>query len=136
MTVSPRLCASICSRARSALSVARMAENRSALHHTLVSIDKETGMLCRVYVDSRRGHESMVIHHTDTIIFGDAPHTGMGCHRQVEVTRRLESRLFGEGRVASHVKGNLHTQHISAPIDTALDEIGKLRRPCPLPGRS
>ena len=45
-TVSPRACASRCSRERSADSVARMAENRSALHHTLVSIDSETGMPC------------------------------------------------------------------------------------------
>ena len=46
VTVSSLACASMCSRARSALSVARMAENRSALHHTLVSIDSDTGMPC------------------------------------------------------------------------------------------
>ena len=46
VTVSSRACASRCSLARSALSVARMAENRSPLHHTLVSMDSDTGMPC------------------------------------------------------------------------------------------
>src|SRR5205085_804402 len=55
-------------------------------------------------------------------------------HRQVEVTRNLEGGLFGEGRVAGHVEGNLHAQHISAPINTAPDEVGELRGLCPLPG--
>ena len=45
-TVSPLACASRCSRERSADSVARMAEKRSALHHTLVSMDSDTGMPC------------------------------------------------------------------------------------------
>ena len=44
VTVSSRPCASRCSRARSAPSVVRIAENRSALHHTLVSIDSDTRM--------------------------------------------------------------------------------------------
>ncbi len=47
MTVSPLACASRCSRERSAPSVVRIAENRSPLHHTLVSIDSDTGMSYR-----------------------------------------------------------------------------------------
>ncbi len=35
-----------CSRERSAPSVERIAQKRSPLHHTLVSIDSETGMSC------------------------------------------------------------------------------------------
>src|SRR4029079_7548699 len=46
VTVSPLLCASRCSRDRSAPSRGRSAENRSPLHQTLVSIDNETGMPC------------------------------------------------------------------------------------------
>jgi hypothetical protein len=42
--VSPFAWASRCSRARSAPSVARIAENRSPLNQTLVSIDSDTGM--------------------------------------------------------------------------------------------
>ena len=38
--------ASRCSRERSAPSVERIAQNRSPLHHTLVSIDSDTGMSC------------------------------------------------------------------------------------------
>jgi hypothetical protein len=44
--VSPLACASRCSRDRSAPRVERIAENRSPLHHTLVSIDNATGMSC------------------------------------------------------------------------------------------
>ena len=40
----PCSCASSCSLARSALSVARIAANMSPLHQTLVSLDSETGM--------------------------------------------------------------------------------------------
>jgi hypothetical protein len=43
-TVSPVLCASRWSRERSELSVARMAEKKSALHQTLVSIESDAGM--------------------------------------------------------------------------------------------
>ena len=46
VTVSPLACASRCSRERSAPSVERMAENRSPLHQTLVSMDSDTGMPC------------------------------------------------------------------------------------------
>jgi hypothetical protein len=46
VTVSPFACASRCSRERSAPRVVRIAENRSPLHHTLVSIDSDTGMPC------------------------------------------------------------------------------------------
>ncbi len=42
--VSPRAWASRWSRDRSALSVARIAEKKSALHHTLVSIDSDAGI--------------------------------------------------------------------------------------------
>ena len=42
--VSRLACASRCSRERSAPSVLRIAEKRSPLHHTLVSIDSDTGM--------------------------------------------------------------------------------------------
>ena len=44
MTPAPLACASKCSIARSALSVARIALKMSPLHQTLVSIDSETGM--------------------------------------------------------------------------------------------
>ncbi len=44
VTVSPATWASRCSRARSAPSVLRIAENRSPLHHTLVSIEIDTPM--------------------------------------------------------------------------------------------
>ena len=46
VTVSVFACASRCSRERSAPSVERMAQNRSPLHHTLVSIESDTGMSC------------------------------------------------------------------------------------------
>ena len=46
VTVSPFAWASRCSRERSAPSVARIAENRSPLNQTLVSIDSDTGMSC------------------------------------------------------------------------------------------
>src|SRR3954454_4997450 len=46
VTVSAFACASRCSRERSAPSVERIAQNRSPLHHTLVSIDSDTGMSC------------------------------------------------------------------------------------------
>ena len=42
--VSPRACASVCSRVRSALSVERIAVKRSAFHHTEVSLESEIGM--------------------------------------------------------------------------------------------
>jgi hypothetical protein len=42
--VSPFRCAVRCSDIRSAFSVERIAENMSPLHHTLVSIDSDTGM--------------------------------------------------------------------------------------------
>src|SRR5207248_4087416 len=87
-----------------------------------------------MYIDGRRGHEALLVHHADTVVFGDAPHAGVGGHRQVEVTSNLEGGLFGEGRVAGHVEGNLHAQHISAPINTTPDEVGELRGLCPLPG--
>ena len=44
MIVSSLAWASRWSRERSALSVARMAEKKSALHQTLVSIDSDAGM--------------------------------------------------------------------------------------------
>lgn len=44
VTVSPSLWASRCSRERSAPRVERIAENRSPLHQTDVSIDSDTGM--------------------------------------------------------------------------------------------
>ena len=44
MIVSLRACASRWSRERSALRVARIAEKKSALHHTLVSIEIDAGM--------------------------------------------------------------------------------------------
>src|SRR3954470_10337865 len=46
VTVSFLACASRCSRERSAPSVERIAQNRSPLHHTLVSIESDTGMPC------------------------------------------------------------------------------------------
>src|SRR6266702_2237136 len=87
-----------------------------------------------MYIDGGRDHEAMLVHHADTVVFGDAPHAGVGSHRQVEVTSNLEGGLFGEGRVAGHVEGNLHAQHISAPINTTPDEVGELRGLSPLPG--
>ena len=87
-----------------------------------------------MHIDGGRGHEAMFVHHADTVVFGDAPHTSVGCHRQVKVTRDLEGGLFGEGRVAGHVEGNLHAQHISAPVNATPDEVGELRGLCPLPG--
>src|SRR5437764_12926660 len=89
-----------------------------------------------MYIDGGRGHEAMLVHHADTVVFGDAPHTGVGCHWQVEVTSNLEGGLFGEGRVAGHVEGNLHAQHICAPINTTPDEVGEVRGLSPLPGRA
>ena len=47
VTVSCCAWASRCSRERSAPSVLRIAENRSPLHQTLVSIDSDTGMSWR-----------------------------------------------------------------------------------------
>src|SRR6266699_1528840 len=87
-----------------------------------------------MYIDGGRGHEAMLVHHADTVVFGDAPHAGVSSHRQGKVTRNLEGSLLGEGRVAGHVEGNLHAQHISAPINTTPDEAGELRGLCPLPG--
>ena len=43
-----------------------------------------------MHIDGGRGHEAMFVHHADTVVFGDAPHTSVGCHRQVKVTRDLE----------------------------------------------
>src|SRR5437588_2778360 len=87
-----------------------------------------------MHIDGGRGHEAMFVHHADTVVFGDAPHTGVGCHRQVKVTGNLEGSLFWEGRVASDVEGNLHTQHISTAVYAAPYEVGELRGLCPLPG--
>src|SRR5437660_12763289 len=87
-----------------------------------------------MYIGGGRGHEAMLVHHADTLVFGDAPQAGVGSYRQVEVTRNLEGGLLGEGRVAGHVEGNLHAQHISAPVNAAPDEVGELRGLCPLPG--
>src|SRR5437764_4241341 len=87
-----------------------------------------------MYIDGGRGHEAMLVHHADTLVFGDAPHAGVGSYRQVEVTRNLEGGLLGEGRVAGHVESNLHAQHIAAPVDAAPDEVGELGGLCPLPG--
>src|SRR5947209_12440242 len=87
-----------------------------------------------MYIDGGRGHEAMRVHHADTLVFGDAPHAGVGSYRQVEVTRNLEGGLLGEGRVAGHVESNLHGQHIAAPVDAAPDEVGELGGLCPLPG--
>src|SRR6266699_1977248 len=87
-----------------------------------------------MYIDGGRGHEAMLVHHADTVVFGDAPHAGVGSYRQVEVTRTLEGGLLGEGRVAGHVEGNLHAQHIAVPVDAAPDEVGEFGGLCPLPG--
>src|SRR6266702_1151280 len=87
-----------------------------------------------MYIDGGRGHEAMIVHHADTVVFGDAPHAGVGSYRQVEVTRNLECGLLGEGRVAGHIEGNLHAQHIAVPVDAAPDEVGELGGLCPLPG--
>src|SRR6266699_1203263 len=87
-----------------------------------------------MYINGGRGHEAMLVHHADTVVFGDAPHAGVGSYRQVEVTRNLECGLLGEGRVAGHIEGNLHAQHIAVPVDAAPDEVGELGGLCPLPG--
>src|SRR5258708_17548513 len=87
-----------------------------------------------MYIDGGRGHEAVLVHDADTVVFGDAPHAGVGRYRQVKVTRNLEGGLLGEGRVAGHVEGNLHAQHISVPVDAAPDEVGELGGLCPLPG--
>src|SRR5438874_11448935 len=87
-----------------------------------------------MYIDGGRGHEAILVHHADTVVFGDAPHAGVGSYRQVKVTRNLEGGLLGEGRVAGHVESNLHAQHIAAPVAAAPDEVGELGRLCPLQG--
>src|SRR5712692_5414516 len=92
------------------------------------------GQRCRMHIDGGRGHEAMFVHQTDTVISGSAPHTGVGRHRQVEVTRDLERGLFGECRVAGNVESELHAQPISTSVNTAPNEIGELRSPGPFPG--
>src|SRR5947208_16763226 len=87
---------------------------------------------CCMHIDGGRGHESVLVHQTDAVIVGSAPYPGVGRHRQVEVTRNLEGGLLGECRVAGHVEGNLHAQHIAAPVDAAPYEVGELGGLCPL----
>src|SRR5579859_1189708 len=87
-----------------------------------------------MYIDGGRSHEAVFIHHADTMVFSDAPYTGVGCHRQIKVTGNLEGGLLGEGRIAGHVEGNLHAQHISTSVDATPDEVGELGSFRPLPG--
>src|SRR6266567_1895502 len=49
-----------------------------------------------MYIDGGRGHEAMLVHHADTVVFGDAPHAGVGSHRQVE-----ELEVVREGPVGA-----------------------------------
>src|SRR5215471_504349 len=88
---------------------------------------------CRMHINGGRGHESVIVHQADAIIIGSAPYTSVGRHCQVKVTRNLEGGLLGECWVAGDVKGKLHAQHISTPIDTTSNEISELRGLCPLP---
>src|SRR5712692_7980033 len=85
------------------------------------------GQCCGMHIDGGWGHESMFVHQTDAVIGGSAPHTGVGRHRQVEVTRDLERGLFGECRVAGDIEGELHAQPISTSVNAASNEIGELR---------
>src|SRR5438874_7036431 len=87
-----------------------------------------------MHIDGGRGHESVLVHQTNAIIVGSAPYPGMGRHGQVEITRYFKRGLLWEGRVAGDVEGELHAQHISAPVNAASNEVGKLRSLCPLPG--
>src|SRR5579875_1910256 len=89
-----------------------------------------------MHVDGGGSHEAMIVHKTNTDIGSDAPHASVGCDRQVELTGNLEGGFFGKGWIAGHIEGNLHTQHVAAPIDATLDEIGEFRSLCPLPGRA
>src|SRR5579883_3591259 len=87
-----------------------------------------------MHIDGRGGHEAVFVHQADASIFGYAPYTCMSCDGQIEIPRNLERAFFREIRIASDIEGDLHAQHISAPIDTALNEVGKLGSLCPLPG--
>src|SRR5258708_21303426 len=66
------------------------------------------GQCCSMDINGGGNHESMFVHQTDAIIVGSAPHTGMGRHRQVEVTRNLKCGLFGECRVTGDIESKLH----------------------------
>src|ERR1700738_2604996 len=74
------------------------------------------GQCCRMDIDGGRSHESMLVHQTDAIIVGCAPHTGMSRHRQVEFTCNLKCGLFGECRVAGDIESKLHAQLITTPV--------------------
>src|SRR5881409_2700413 len=87
-----------------------------------------------MHIDGGGSHESMFVHQTDASIVSSAPHTGVGRHREVEVTRNLECGLLWEGRVAGNVEGKLHAQHISTSVNATSNEVGELRGLCPLPG--
>src|SRR6266516_6048514 len=66
------------------------------------------GKCCHMHIDSGGGHESLLVHQTNAIIVGSAPHTGVGRYGEIKVTCNLERGFLRECRVASYVEGKLH----------------------------
>ena len=86
-------------------------------------------------VNADRGgiQEPVLGHQPDAVIVGGAPHSGVSRHGKAEVARGFEGAVFRKGGVTGDIEGKLHAQHIAAPVNAPLDEVGELRLSASIP---
>src|SRR5215471_14586559 len=88
---------------------------------------------CCMYINGGWSHESMLVHQTDAVIVGRAPHTSVSCHRQVKFPCNFEGCPLGKGFITCNIEGELHAQHIPSSVNPATNKVRELWSLRPLP---